>query len=114
MFGARVLINILSLVRKDLGVDETEPAYSTAKFVHPSTEKNTGAVGATSLGTDVGTSTSGTITVDSGLGTGTHFSTASGSSGMTLSQGAVSMCAAGTGIEEVLRAGCDDIEKGCD
>ena len=112
MFGARVLINILSLVRKDLGVDETEPAYSTAKFVHPSTEKNTGAVGATSLGTDVGTSTSGTITVDSGLGTGTHFSTASGSSGVTLSQGAISMCA--TGIEEVLRAGGDDIEKGCD
>ncbi|KAM5544554.1 hypothetical protein V8D89_001452 [Ganoderma adspersum] len=90
MSGARVLINILSLVRKDLGVDETALPYSEPKFVHRPVSSGTG-LGTTSVGTSAGTSTSGTVTVDS-----TQFSATSSSSGATLSQGS------------------DDAEKGYD
>ncbi|KAI1797433.1 hypothetical protein LXA43DRAFT_877601 [Ganoderma leucocontextum] len=113
MSGARVLINILSLVRKESGVDETALPYSEPKFVRHPASNGTG-LGTTSIGTVAGTSTSGTITVDSNLGISTQFSaTSTGSSrAATLSQGAVSV---GVGaIEGVSRMGGDDVEKGYD
>ncbi|TBU32629.1 hypothetical protein BD311DRAFT_803784 [Dichomitus squalens] len=112
MFGARVLINILSLVQKQSGVSDTAPPYSEPKFRHTSTAGFDSGAGVTSSGTDAGTSTSGTVTVDSGCGTGTHLSARSSSSGMTLSRGALSACA--MGLEEVPRTDSDDIEKGYD
>ncbi|TBU39563.1 hypothetical protein BD309DRAFT_1022049 [Dichomitus squalens] len=112
MFGARVLINILSLVQKQSGVSDTAPPYSEPKFRHTSTAGFDSGDSVTSSGTDAGTSTSGTVTVDSGREAGTHPSARSSSSGMTLSRGALSACA--MGIEEVLRTYSDDIEKGYD
>ncbi|TBU32673.1 hypothetical protein BD311DRAFT_803816 [Dichomitus squalens] len=112
MFGARVLINILPLVQKQSGVSDTAPPYSEPKFRHTSTAGFDSGDSVTSSGTDAGTSTSGTVTVDSGREAGTHPSARSSSSGMTLSRGALSACA--MGIEEVLRTYSDDIEKGYD
>lgn len=110
MFGARVLINILSLVRQDVDVSDAHPAYSTAKFAHPSTERGTGEVGANPLETDIGMSTSGVGATDSGLGTETQFSATTRSCGKSFSQGTMSLCP--SDIEEVIRAKDDDIEMG--
>ena len=107
MSGARVLINILSLFRKDLEVDQTALPYSEPKFVRRPVSSGTG-LGTTSFGTSysAGTSTSGTVTVD------TQCSVTSSSGGATLSQGIVTM-SLGV-IEEVVHMGSDDAEKGHD
>ena len=105
MSGARVLINILSLFRKDLDVDQTALPYSEPKFVRRPVSRGTG-LGTTSFGTSTGTSTSGTVTVD------TQCSATSSSSGATLSQGVVTMSL--EVIEEVVHMGSDDAEKGHD
>ena len=110
MFGARVLINILSLVRKDVDVSDAHPAYSTAKFAHPSTERVTGEVGANPLETDIGMYTSGVGGTDSGLGTETQFSATTKSCGKSFSQGTMSLYP--SDIEEVIRPKDDDIEMG--
>ncbi|KAI0709922.1 hypothetical protein C8Q76DRAFT_858930 [Earliella scabrosa] len=104
MFGTRVLINILSLVREKFGDHGTTAAgpLSDPQFVRRGTSALVGGsmypgVPSTQSATD--TASSGTVMTDSGFGTG---SSGSSSSGATLSMSA--------GIEEVLRAG-DDVEK---
>lgn len=87
MSGARVLINILSLVRKKSGVDETTLPYSEPKFLRRPISSGTG-LDTTSIGTTAGTATNDTI-VDSDMGNGTRFSATSSSSGATVPQGAM-------------------------
>ena len=103
MFGTRVLINILSLVREKFGDHGTTAAgpLSDPQFVRRGTSALVGSLypGVPSTQSATDTASSGTVKMDSGFGTG---SSGSSSSGATLSMSA--------GIEEVLRAG-DDVEK---
>ena len=105
MSGTRVLINILSLVRKQSGDDETALPCSEPKFLRRPISGDTCL--STSIGTRGDISMNSSVTMES-----TQGSMASSSSGATLSQG---MASISVGVmDDFVRMGSDDAGKGGD